>query len=118
MRGRAPFLAKQIDTRVRLQAELGRCYEEIAQLRGEIRIKDAGMARVPARRRPCYPSTERMSILELQAARVWSLEQTARAFPLMPGRHETPWPSTRIISRDHSARAFPSATSSRIPSRP
>ena len=31
-------------------------------------------------RRPHYPPTERMAILELKAARNWSLEQTARTF--------------------------------------
>jgi len=76
------WAAEQIDTRVRLKAELGLCYEEIAQLHEEIRLKDARMARVPAHRRPYYSATERMSILELRAARGWSLQQTARAFLL------------------------------------
>ena len=35
---------------------------------------------VPPHRRPQYPPTERMAILELKAARGWSLEQTAKAF--------------------------------------
>jgi len=76
------WAAEQINTRVRLKAELGRCHEEIAHLREEMRIKDARMARAPARRLPYYSATERMSILELRAARGWSLEQTARAFLL------------------------------------
>ncbi|MEN6449111.1 MAG: helix-turn-helix domain-containing protein [Thermoguttaceae bacterium] len=38
------------------------------------------MAQIPPHRRPQYPPTERMAILELKAARRWSLEQTARAF--------------------------------------
>ena len=36
------------------------------------------MLRIPAQRRPHYPPTERLSILELRAARGWSLSQTAR----------------------------------------
>ena len=38
------------------------------------------MARIPPHRRPLYPPTERLAILEVKAARQWSLEQTARAF--------------------------------------
>ena len=59
------WAAEQINTHVRLKAELERSYEAIAQLRDEVRIKDARMARVPAHRRPYYSATERMSILEL-----------------------------------------------------
>ncbi|MEN6451708.1 MAG: DDE-type integrase/transposase/recombinase [Thermoguttaceae bacterium] len=38
------------------------------------------MTQIPPHRRPQYPPTERMAILELKAARSWSLEQTAKAF--------------------------------------
>ena len=76
------WAAKQINIHLRTRAELGRCYEEIAQLQEVMRIKDARMTRVPAHRRPYYSPTERMSILELRAARGWSLEQTARVFLL------------------------------------
>jgi hypothetical protein len=38
------------------------------------------MARIDPHRRPQYPPTERMAILELRAARNWSLEQTADVF--------------------------------------
>ena len=38
------------------------------------------MARIDPHRRPQYPPTERMAILELRAARSWSLQQTADAF--------------------------------------
>lgn len=38
------------------------------------------MARIPSPQRPHYPPTERLAILELKAARGWSLEQTAKAF--------------------------------------
>ncbi len=64
--------------RVRLKAENDRLRQEVALLREEIRIKDARMARIDPRRRPQYPPTQRMAILELRAARQWSLERTAR----------------------------------------
>ena len=55
------WAAKQINTRLQLKAELGRCYEEIDQLREEIRIKDARMARIPARRRASCAATNPQS---------------------------------------------------------
>ena len=66
--------------RVRLKAENDRLLQELALDREEIRIKDARMARINPHRRPYYPPTERMAILELRAARGWSLEQTAGTF--------------------------------------
>ena len=38
------------------------------------------MARIPPHRHPLYPPSERLAILEVKAARQWSLEQTALAF--------------------------------------
>jgi len=49
-------------------------------LRQELRLKDARMERVPARRRPHYSPMERMEMLELKAARGWSTRQTAQRF--------------------------------------
>jgi putative transposase len=66
--------------RVRLKAEKDRLEQEVALLREEIRIKDARMAQIPPRRRPHYPPTERMAILEMRASRGWSLEQAAKVF--------------------------------------
>ena len=66
--------------RVRLKAQNDRLTQEVAQLREEIRIKDARMAQIAPKRRPHYPPTERMAILELRATRGWSLEQTAKVF--------------------------------------
>jgi transcriptional regulator with XRE-family HTH domain len=66
--------------RVRLKAENDRLLEELAQQREETRIKDARMARINPHRCPYYPPTERMAILELRAARGWTLEQTASTF--------------------------------------
>jgi hypothetical protein len=43
-----------------------------------MRVKDARMLRNTAQRLPHYPPIERLTILELRAARGWSLSQTAR----------------------------------------
>ena len=58
--------------------------EEVAQLREEGRIKDARMARIPAPRRPHDSPVERLEILQLRAARKWSLQQTTDAFLVTP----------------------------------
>jgi len=72
------------NARVRLQAENDRLRREVSLLKEEIRIKDARMERVPAQRRPHYPPIERLAILELRAARGWSLAQTARRLLVTP----------------------------------
>ncbi len=69
---------------VRLQAENDRLRNEISLLHEELRIKDARMERLPAQRRPHYPPVERLAILELRAARGWSLAQTARRLLVTP----------------------------------
>jgi len=74
------WAANSLNARVRLAAQLERAKAEISLLREEIRLKDARMRAVPASRRPHYLPTERMAILELKAARGWSLTQTARVF--------------------------------------
>ncbi len=66
-----------------MKTECDRLEQEVALLREEIRIKDARMAQIDPQRRPHYPPTERMAILELRAARSWSLEQAAKAFLVM-----------------------------------
>ena len=68
--------------RVRLKTENDRVRQDVALLEEELRIKDARMARIPAQERPHYMPTERMSILELRAARGWSAHRTADAFLL------------------------------------
>ena len=78
------WAANAVNPRARHEAHIDRLRNEIAMLREEIRIKDARMARIGARRRPHYPPAERMAVLELKAARRWSLAQTARAFLLAP----------------------------------
>ncbi len=76
------WAADSINARVRLAAENDRLREEGALLHEELRIKDAPTARIPPQRRPHYGAQERMAILELRAARGWSLKQTADTFSL------------------------------------
>ena len=66
------WAANSSNQRVRLKAKVQRLENDNAQQREEIRIKDARMALISARRRPRYPPVERMAILELRAARGWS----------------------------------------------
>lgn len=67
---------------VRLKAEIDRLDTEVLLLQEEIRIKHARMERIDAHKRPRYPPTERMAILELRAARGWSQQQTAEIFQI------------------------------------
>ena len=55
--------------RVRLKTENERLQQHVAMLKEEIRIKDARMRRIHPAKRPHYAPIERMSILELRAAR-------------------------------------------------
>jgi hypothetical protein len=68
------------NARIRLKARLDRAQQEIALLREQMRINNVRMELIPASQRPHYPPQERMAILELKAARGWSLKQTAKAF--------------------------------------
>ena len=74
------WAANSTSLRVRLAAQANQHEQEIALLREEIRIKDARMARIPGARRPHYQPSERLAILELRAARGWSLAQTGLVF--------------------------------------
>src|SRR2546422_10039884 len=74
------WASDSMNRQLRRQAEGDRFQQEIQILREEIRIKDARMEQLDAHKRPHYPPTERLAILELRAARGWSLAQTARAF--------------------------------------
>ena len=78
------WAANSINARVRLTAENDQLKQETQLLREELRIKDARTAKIDPRHRPYYPPTERMAILELKAARGWSLAQAARAFLVEP----------------------------------
>jgi hypothetical protein len=64
----------------RTAAKADRPHEEIALGREEMRLKDARMERIPPAQRPHYLPTERLAILELRAARGWSLAQTGAVF--------------------------------------
>ncbi|MBI4024401.1 MAG: transposase [Verrucomicrobia bacterium] len=74
------WAANSLNARVRLQTEAKRAHSESALLREEMRIKDQRMAALSPHRRPYYAPAERMAILELRAARGWSLAETARRF--------------------------------------
>lgn len=74
------WAADSINPRLRRKANADQADQEITLLCEQLRIVNARMASIPPHRRPQYPPTERMAILELKAARDWSLEQTAKAF--------------------------------------
>ena len=78
------WAANHFNERVRLKEENERLRNEILLLREESRIKDARMEQIPPHRRPHYPPVERLAILELRAARGWSLTQTAARFLVTP----------------------------------
>jgi hypothetical protein len=64
--------------RRRLRVQLEEANTEISLLRGELNIKDGRWARSRSRRRPHYIPIQRMRILQLRAARGWTLEKTGR----------------------------------------
>jgi predicted RNA polymerase sigma factor len=66
--------------RLRVRGELDQADQEIALLWEQMRIQNVRVELIPPHRRPFYPPTERMAILEVKAARGWSFEQTAKAF--------------------------------------
>ena len=72
--------ANSVNARIRLKEEIERLRQEILLLREEARIKDSRMEQIPAQSRPHYAPIERLAVLELRAARGWSLNQTARRF--------------------------------------
>jgi hypothetical protein len=78
------WAADSINARVRLAAENDQLHEECALLREELRINDTRIAQLAPQRRPHYCPHERMAILELRAARGWSLKQTADTFLVTP----------------------------------
>ena len=74
------WAAEQCDRRFSLRTQIDRLEREVAQLREELRLKDARLERVPPKHRPHYRPIERLEILELRAARGWNLAATAKAF--------------------------------------
>ena len=75
------WAANGFNARIRLKAENDRLRQELALLQEEMRIKDARMQRIPAQRRPHYPPIERLAILELRAARAWSISARMSSKP-------------------------------------
>jgi len=71
------FLIQEGDA---LHAGIHRLETEVAMLQEELRINGVRMKRIDPHRRPQYPPTERMAILELRALRGWSKAETARRF--------------------------------------
>ena len=74
------WAADSTNTRVRQAAEIDQFRQEVLLQKEQDRIKDVRMALIDPRLKPHYPPPERLAILELRAARGWSLEQTARVF--------------------------------------
>jgi len=78
------WAADSINARVQLAAENDRLHEECALLHEELRIKEIRITQITPQRRPHYCPQERMAILELRAARGWSIKQTADTFLVTP----------------------------------
>jgi putative transposase len=78
------WASDSMNASLRRRAEANRLQQEVRLLREEIRIKDVRMQHLDAQKRPHYPPTERLAILELRAVQSWSLAQTARAFLVTP----------------------------------
>ena len=78
------WASEGMNGQLRHRAEGDCLHLEIQPLHEEIRIKNARMEQLEAHRRPHFPPTERLAILELRAARGWSLAQTARIFLVTP----------------------------------
>jgi helix-turn-helix protein len=78
------WASESMNPELRQRAEEDRLLQEIQFLREEMRIKDSRMEQIEAHRRPHYPPTKRLAILELRAARGWNLAQTARIFQVSP----------------------------------
>src|SRR3989475_3208818 len=67
------WASESMNRQLRRRAEGDSLQQEIQLIREEIRIKDARMEQLEAHRRPHYPPIQRLAILELRAARGWSL---------------------------------------------
>ena len=78
------WASESMSPEIRQQAEEDRLRQEVHLLREEIRIKDTRMEQIEPHRRPHFPPTARLAILQLRAARGWTLAQTARIFLVSP----------------------------------
>jgi len=107
------WAANNRNARIRLKQRNDRLRQEVALLTEQLRIKDARMLRIPAQRRPHYPPTERLAILELRAARGWNVAQTARRLLVTPttvaswtARLDDEGPAS-IVQMHHPVNKFP-----------
>ncbi len=78
------WAADSRNARLRLRAQNDQLKQLVALLKEELRVKDGRLRRIPPHKRPQYLPTERMSILEMRAARAWPISQTAEAFLVTP----------------------------------
>ena len=69
----------------RQAARVARLEFRVGILQEELRIKDARLARIAPQKRPHYPPSERLAILQLRAAAGWNAAETARRFGLSAG---------------------------------
>ena len=67
------WAADSRNARLRLKAQVDRLEQLTTLGTEEMRIKDERMKRILPHKRPHYSPVERMAILELRAARAWSL---------------------------------------------
>jgi transposase InsO family protein len=74
------WAAESSNARVRQKARADHAEQDAALVREEMRIKDGRMAGIAPQRRPYYSPAARLEILQVRAARNWSLQQTADAF--------------------------------------
>ena len=111
------WAANSINARVRLAADNNGLNQEVQLLREELRIKDTRLAKIGPRHRPFYSPVERMAILELKAARGWSLAQAHKLL----GHHKrsfrrkvdvTPQVSTTTAARGAGPRTVPACSTS------
>jgi hypothetical protein len=72
-KAKAELQRKQMELELQVRRDDIQLKEEVHLLCEELRIKNARLAKIDPRHRPHYPATERMAILELKAARGWSL---------------------------------------------
>ena len=68
------------NARVRLKSAAEQAEQDSSLLREEMRIKDGRMSGIAPHHRPFYSPAARFDILQVRAARNWSLQQTADAF--------------------------------------
>ncbi|HEX5106394.1 MAG TPA: helix-turn-helix domain-containing protein [Pirellulaceae bacterium] len=106
-------LTRRKGHRGRLRAEHDRLIQELELVRQELRIKDARLSRLAPQKRPHYLPSERMAILQLRAARGWTVDETAAAFQVTPltirewmGRLETEG-TERFLSLGTPVNKFP-----------